>query len=83
MNKWYRLGQQFSEVLSRKSLNNYLERNNLYNSNSGIQKDFKEKNYIEMCLMVGIEPEIKEEKQYRHGERKYYFYWGYDKGIER
>ena len=43
-----------------------------------IGKDFKEKDYKKLCKIVDL-PEETEEIHYSYGERKYYFYQGYDK----
>lgn len=79
MNKWYRLGQEFAKKFDDKNVYDYLKKNNLCNNFTDSQgKDFKEKDYKKLCEMVGI-PEEAEDKHYSHGERKYYFNWGFDK----
>lgn len=77
MNKWYRLGEKFSEKYSDKELYKFLNENNYVNSLNCEGKDFKERDYKKMCSMIGTEEEI-ENKHYTHGERKYYFYWGFE-----
>ncbi len=78
MNKWYRLGKKFSKKYSGKDVYDFLRKNNLCNNfTSSVGKDFTEKHYKKMCEMVGISEEI-EDKHYTNGERKYYFYWGFD-----
>ena len=79
MNRWYRLGEKFNKKFHRELLNSYLRKNNLYTT-SNSNKDFKDKDYEKLCILAGVTPEI-EEKQYRQGERKYYFYWGFDKEM--
>ena len=79
MNKWYRLGQEFAKKFDDKNVYDYLKKNNLCNIFTDSQgKDFKEKDYKKLCEMGGI-PEEAEDKHYSHGERKYYFNWGFDK----
>lgn len=78
MNKWYRLGKKFSEKYSDKELYKFLDENNYVNALSCEGKDFREKDYKKMCAMIGLEEET-EDKHYTHGERKYYFNWGFDK----
>lgn len=77
MNKWYRLGQAFAKKYSDGELFKFLSENNYINGISGNGKDFKEKDYTKMCVLVGIEEE-EENEHYTYGERKYCFYWGFD-----
>lgn len=79
MNKWYRLGENFSKNFTEITLREYLSKNNLWTANSGIEKDFSEKDYKKLCKLADTTPEV-EEKQYMQGERKYFFYWGFSKG---
>lgn len=79
MNKWYRLGSKFRGKFTELTLNEYLSKNNLYNNESGITKDFTEKDYKKICKIIDCEIE-QEEKKYLPGEKKYYFYWGFDRG---
>ncbi len=82
MNKWYRLGKEFSKKYSGKDVYDFLRKNNLCNNfTSSVGKDFTEKHYKKMCEMVGISEEI-EDKHYTNGERKYYFYWGFDSEVK-
>lgn len=79
MNKWYRLGQEFAKKFDDKNVYDYLKKNNLCNNFTDSQgKDFKEKDYKKLCKIVDL-PEETEEIHYSYGERKYYFYQGYDK----
>lgn len=78
MNKWYRLGQEFNKKFTKEQFYEILRDNNYTNALGCIGKDFKEKDYKKLCEMVGI-PEEAEDKHYSHGERKYYFNWGFDK----
>jgi hypothetical protein len=79
MNKWYRLGQEFNKKFTKEQFFEILRNNNYTNALGCIGKDFKEeKDYKKLCEMVGI-PEETEDKHYNYGERKYYFYQGYDK----
>ena len=79
MNKWYRLGKKFNGEFHRGLLNSYLRKNNLYTT-SNSNKDFKDEDYEKLCILAGITSEI-EEKQYKQGERKYFFYWGLEKEM--
>lgn len=79
MNKWYRLGTQFGKKFDGQLLDSYLRKNNLH-ATANSNKDFKDKDYKKLCTLAGVTPEI-EEKQYKQGERKYYFYWGFDKEM--
>ena len=78
MNKWYRLGQEFNKKFTKEQFFEILRNNNYTNALGCIGKDFKGKDYKKLCEMVGI-PEEAEDKHYSHGERKYYFNWGFDK----
>ena len=78
MNKWYRLGQEFNKKFTKEQFYEILRDNNYTNALGCIGKDFKEKDYKKLCEMVGI-PEEAEDKHYSHGERQYYFNWGFDK----
>lgn len=78
MNKWYRLGQEFNKKFTREQFFEILRNNNYTNALGCIGKDFKEKDYKKLCKIVDI-PEETEDKHYTHGERKYYFNWGFDK----
>lgn len=78
MNKWYRLGQEFNKKFTKEQFFEILRNNNYTNALGCIGKDFKGKDYKKLCEMVGI-PEETEDKHYSHGERKYYFNWGFDK----
>ena len=62
MNKWYRLGKEFSKKYSGKDVYDFLRKNNLCNNfTSSVGKDFTEKHYKKMCEMVGISEEIEED----------------------
>ena len=78
MNTWYRLGQEFNKKFTKEQFFEILRNNNYTNALGCKGKDFKEKDYKKLCEMVGI-PEEAEDKHYSHGERKYYFNWGFDK----
>lgn len=82
MNKWYRLGVEWSKKFrynANKECLNYIEKNNLENLfNSFTGKDFTEIHYTEICKILKVQPE-EEDREYDFGERKYYFYWGLDK----
>lgn len=78
MNKWYRLGQKFANKFSYKQFYEVLRDNNYTNALGCIGKDIKEKDYIKLCKIVGVTPEEPENIHYCHGERKYYFVWGFD-----
>ena len=61
MNKWYRLGKEFSKKYSGKDVYDFLRKNNLCNNfTSSVGKDFTEKHYKKMCEMVGISEEIED-----------------------
>lgn len=77
MNKWYRLGQKFNKKFSDSQFYEVLRDNNYTNALGGIGKDFKEKDYIKLCNIIGATP-VEETKHYIFGERKYYFLWGFD-----
>lgn len=78
MNKWFRLGKKFARKFTDKEMYDFLAKNNLVNVAGTDGKDFKEGDYAKICKLIGAEIE-KEDKCYSHGERKYYFYWGFDK----
>lgn len=78
MSKWFKLGQEFSKKYTKEQFFEILRDGNYTNALGCEGKDFKEKDYIKLCEMVGI-PEETEDKHYNYGERKYYFYQGYDK----
>ena len=78
MNKWYRLGQEFNKKFTKEQFFEILRNNNHTNALGCIGKDFKEKDYKKLCKIVDL-PEETEEIHYSYGERKYYFYQGYDK----
>lgn len=78
MNKWYRLGQEFNKKFTKEQFFEILRNNNYTNALGCIGKDFKEKDYKKLCKIVDL-PEETEEIHYSHGERKYYFNWGFDK----
>ena len=78
MNKWYRLGQEFNKKFTKEQFFEILRNNNYTNALGCIGKDFKEKDYKKLCKIVDL-PEETEEIHYSYGERKYYFFQGYDK----
>lgn len=80
MNKWYKLGQEFNKKYSSQELYELLRDNNHTNALGCIGKDFKEKDYIRLCKIIGATP-VEENRHYLHGERKYYFLHGFDQKL--
>ena len=77
MNKWFKLGQEFSKKYTKEQFFEILRDGNYTNALGCEGKDFKEKDYIKLCKIIGATPVETEDKHYNFGERKYYFYLGF------